>query len=416
MRKVTQIAAIAALLNVAVVPAAAQEPAPGAAGAPNLAVVTPPAAAVTVTDAIEQGVAFLVEHQNADGSFGRATSGRDYEVLADVPGSHQAFKVATTALCWMGLRDQKLVRTPEVEQAASRALRYVVDHALVKRPNGMEMYNVWSFGYGLRAIAEALQEGAPGASADELRAAATKVVSALEKYQVPDGGWGYYDFVAQTARPSGSSMSFTTATILVGLHEARGVGIEVPQAMLEKALRSVEVCRKEDGSYIYGWYLRYRPIMPVNDPKGSSMRSPACNLALRLNGSGITDDDLRLGLDLLVRHHRFAIAGSRRPIPHESWYQVSGYFYLYGHQYAAMCLELLPEDDQRRLWPNVVEAILKTRQPDGSFWDYPLYGYHKFYGTGYALMSLARCPPSIALTIEPAHPAPPPGPDAPGAQ
>jgi hypothetical protein len=35
--------------------------------------------------------------------------------------------------------------------------------------------------------------------------------------------------------------------------------------------------------------------------------------------------------------------------------------------------------------------VLKARQPDGSFWDYPLYGYHKAYGTGYAVATLARC-------------------------
>jgi hypothetical protein len=36
------------------------------------------------------------------------------------------------------------------------------------------------------------------------------------------------------------------------------------------------------------------------------------------------------------------------------------------------------------LWPPIARASLKIRQPDGSFWDYPMYGYHKFYGTGYA--------------------------------
>jgi hypothetical protein len=44
--------------------------------APNLAVVTPPAAKVSVDEAIRTGVAFLVAHQNKDGSFGHHTSGR----------------------------------------------------------------------------------------------------------------------------------------------------------------------------------------------------------------------------------------------------------------------------------------------------------------------------------------------------
>jgi hypothetical protein len=80
----------------------------------------------------------------------------------------------------------------------------------------------------------------------------------------------------------------------------------------------------------------------------------------------------------------------RRPIPHESWYQVSGYFYLYGYAYAAMVAQQLPEADQKRLWPKLVEQLLKCREPDGSYWDYPLYGFHKAYGTGLALMALAR--------------------------
>ncbi len=415
-------AAASWLAGAATASAGEAPPAPPPAGpeAPNLAVSAPPAADVTVARAIEDGVRFLLENQNADGSFGRHTSGRSWEVLADVPGSHQAFRAATTALCWMGLRDQEVRRGREVDEAEARALRWLVDHARVKRPNGMELYNVWAFGYGLRAMAQALRERAPGAGEMELRSAAAELVEALRLYQVPDGGWGYYDFEAQTYRPSGSSTSFTTATILIGLHEAAAAGIEVPRDLTDRAVRSVRICRKADGSYIYGWYLRYLPLMDVNEPKGSAMRTPACNLALRLFGADVSDDDLRVGLDHVVRHNRFAIAGVRRPIPHESWYQVSGYFYLYGHQYAAMCLELLEHEDRERFWPPVVRAILKTRQPDGSFWDYPLYGYHKFYGTGYALIALSRCPSEIAATIRPEAPvaaagAPPPAAPEPAA-
>ena len=100
---------------------------------------------------------------------------------------------------------------------------------------------------------------------------------------------------------------------------------------------------------------------------------------------------------------RFAVAGLRRPRPHESHYKVSGYFYLYGQQYAAMVLERMPKTDQKTYWPGVVKAVLKTRQQDGSYWDYPTYGYHKFYGTGYALIALSRVPKEIAKTIKPSE-------------
>jgi hypothetical protein len=124
------------------------------------------------------------------------------------------------------------------------------------------------------------------------------------------------------------------------------------------------------------------------------MRNQSCNLALRLfDPERLGRAELVKGLEQLRDNHRFAVAGLRRPQPHSSWYAVSGYFYLYGYQYAALVLGQVPEEDAARFRPFVEESILKTRQPDGSFWDYPTYDYHKFYGTGYALIALSLSPP-----------------------
>ena len=101
--------------------------------------------------------------------------------------------------------------------------------------------------------------------------------------------------------------------------------------------------------------------------------------------------------DLLVRHAGFQRAAVRRPIPHESWYAISGYFYLYGHAYASYVLTQQSADVQERLWPEMLEAVLWCRQPDGSYWDYPLYSYHKPYGTGFALQVLNRVPRDTQL-------------------
>mgnify|MGYP002848887534 FL=1 len=60
--------------------------------------------------------------------------------------------------------------------------------------------------------------------------------------------------------------------------------------------------------------------------------------------------------------------------------------------YAAMMMEQLPEVDRIRNGKDLVSAVLLCRQPDGSFWDYPLYSYHKPYGTAYAIMALSRVP------------------------
>ncbi len=372
----------------------------GGQEAPNLAVKMPPAGQVTVAKAIRTGVDYLVKSQNKNGSYGKFTSGRSWEIMAKVPGSHHAFQAATTALCWMGLQDAGY-KTPESQAAAKKALAWLVKHARVKRASAVEMYNIWALAYGLRALSQALRTGADGASPGELHSAAAELVKAIQIYQVPDGGFGYYDFEAKTYNPSGTGMSFTTGTVLVALDEARRAEVKVPERLINRAVKSVRTCRKKDGSYLYGGYLKYRPTMGVNQPKGSSMRTQTCNLALRMFKGGVTLDDLRAGLRDLEKYHRFAIAGVRRPIPHESWYQVSGYFYLYGQMYGAMVISLLPEKDQQRFWPGLVRSVLKCRQPDGSYWDYPIYGYGKAYGTGYALMALGRCPEKIAETIKP---------------
>lgn len=101
--------------------------------------------------------------------------------------------------------------------------------------------------------------------------------------------------------------------------------------------------------------------------------------------------------DLRVRHGGFRRAGERRPMPHESWYASSGHFYLYGHAYAAYVQQQQSPAVQQRLWPEMLVAVLYCRQPDGPYWDYPLYSYHRPYGTGFASQVPDRMPRDTRL-------------------
>ena len=247
----------------------------------------------------------------------------------------------------------------------------------------------------------ALQKHSPGAEPEQIRATMNKIVEKLGVLQSPEGGWSYLDFSFPGRKPT-SSNSFTAATVMVGLYEAREAGIEVPQKVIDRAVRYVWSQRTSEGNYFYSVGWKNRPAGRINRPQGSSMRNQACNFALHLfDSKKMGLDKMRVGLEQLRDNHRFAIAGLRRPRPHESWYAVSGYFYLYGQQYAALVLDRMPEEDRRVFWPGLVKSILKTRQKDGSYWDYPTYNYHKFYGTGYALIALSRCPKEIAAKLKP---------------
>ena len=83
--------------------------------------------------------------------------------------------------------------------------------------------------------------------------------------------------------------------------------------------------------------------------------------------------------------------GRKRPIPHEAWFQVAGYFYYYGHYYGALCIEALPESQRGLFQAHMAQTIIPKQEKDGSWWDYPLYDYHQPYGTAFAVMTLVRC-------------------------
>ena len=369
------------LLTGAAAPAAAQEDPPSAPERP----------ATDVAAVVDDAVAWLVANQAADGSWGSHHSPRPIEVLASIPGSQEAFRVATTALCVTAL--QECPRAGEAgAKAVEKAIEWLLDHYDVKRQSGLEHYNVWSVGYTLQAFGERLGAQPEHPRAADMRAACEHLMRKLVQYQTLDGGWGYLSINGvPTFQPSDTSMSFTTATILVGVDRARRAGVELPEEATARAVDHVKRSRLSDGAFLYGEYLKYVPRAGINQRKGSACRNPLCHYALDLFGEAPAEDAYVESLrDLLVRHAGFQKAAVRRPIPHESWYAVSGYFYLYGHAYGAYVLERLPEQQQRELWPALVEAVMYCHQPDGSFWDYPLYSYHKPYGTAFALIALTR--------------------------
>lgn len=363
-----------------------------AAAVPRLDPVPPPSSA-ELEDSIRRGVDFLVGYQNPNGSWGSATRTKGLNIYAPIPGAHHAFRAAVTALSIMALIDSKDAR-PEVQASIDRGETWLIENlGIVRRATPDAIYNVWAHGYALQALV-LLQQRRPDdvARQTKLRELIDLQIDLLARYASVDGGWGYYDFDVGAQQPAASSTSFTNAAILVALKEAQQAGIEPPKKMVDKAVAATKRQRLPDFSYLYGEYLQWVPRMGINRPGGSLGRSQACNLALRMWGDeAVTDQVLTDWLDRLFARNGWLDIGRKRPVPHEAWMQVAGYFYYFGHYYAARCIEELPLEKRPEFQAHMARTILPKQETDGSWWDFPFYDYHQPYGTAFAVMTLARC-------------------------
>jgi len=392
-RILTCAAAIAAGAVVTCVARAEPAAPPQAEVGPKPATVEPLPAA-DLEAALDRGVKFLLSSQREDGSWGSADNSKGgIDIYAPPPGGHHAFRAGVTALCVSALvesgRDDAAAR-----EAIDRGAAWLLEKLpKLRRATPDALYNVWGHAYGIEALALLHRRQAGDAAAQSRIVDCIKgQVELLDRYETVDGGWGYYDFDVGSKKPAGSPNSFTTATVLLALADARDLGIEVPQKLFDRGLASVRRQMKPDRSYLYGEYLKYVPQHPVNLPAGSLGRSQACNALLRrLGDKDVTDAATVTWLERLFARNGWLDLGRKKPIPHESWFAVAGYFFFYGHFYAAECIESLPAAVRPPLQDQLARLLLPLQEPNGCWWDYPFYDYHMQYGTAFAVRTLVRC-------------------------
>ena len=369
-----------------------------------------PATAVEKTDApgleearasIAAATAFMLDAQNEDGSWGGPA--RPAHEFWSNPETHRAWTVATTALVCMTILD--MTPSDATDAAYSRGIDYLLSQGLVKRPSDWDVDNTWAYVYGIQAFTRAVTDGrfAGTPKHEKLRAATQAVIDKLLSYQTPSGGWGYYDTDAYTRRPAWAT-SFMTAVGVIGLLEARQAGFVVDEKHLKAAVRAVERSRLPSGAYTYSVEAIPSPggATWIDQVKGSLSRIQVCNLALLLAGRDVSIEDLTTGLDQFFTHHRFLDVARKKPWPHEAYYLNSGYFYFFGHYYAALVIERLPAKDRAPYWSKLRHEIIKTQEKDGSMWDFYLNSYGKPYGVAYSVMALEA---SLAVDVPPTKPA-----------
>ena len=123
---------------------------------------------------------------------------------------------------------------------------------------------------------------------------------------------------------------------------------------------------------------------------------------LSLGLGGVTTETLLRGIEHLRDTHHYLEIGRGRVRPHEAFYRNSGYYYYFGHFYAARVLAACPASARRaELARWLASVMINDHNPDGSWFDYPLYGYGKAYATGYGLLTLQVLRPLVAQATTP---------------
>ena len=110
-----------------------------------------------------------------------------------------------------------------------------------------------------------------------------------------------------------------------------------------------------------------------------------------MHGRDITRDELLSGARDFREHHHFIEIGKGRPYPHEAWYYTAGYYFLFGHYYASLVFNELDEAVRHDYAQWLARTMWRLQDPDGSWFDFPLFGYAKAYGTAYAILTLENC-------------------------
>lgn len=324
--------------------------------------------------AVERGLAWLAEHQEANGGWHGKIGYKlnaDYRITSD--GGH----VGVTALAGMAfLAGGHLPGRGEHGETVEKALAFVLnatqDDGYITR-TGTRMY---SHAFATLFLAEIFGM----THRQDVRAKLQKAVDFIVDTQNPEGGWRYVPFAPE------SDMSIVVCQVLA-LRAARNIGIRVPRSTVDRAAKYVvDSAITEDSRRSFHPSAYQNEIGAFHYQKGRGSRSSFSLTAAgvtALHGVGIySDDAIRRGLDYLRKHLVSFNSQYGRGDGH--------YFFWYGHYYGVQAMYTAGTSYQINYWEPYFETVrselLGMQNPDGS-WPNRV-GPGKAFGTAMGVLIL----------------------------
>ena len=220
-RPIAVFTAAAAVLALAVGPAAAQEK-----------------KKVDVEETVKKGLVWLARQQATDGSW--SSSGQYPTVCTGLAGMAMLMEGSTMR---EGKYSDNIVKA--VEWFANRSQTSGL-LGIPTNPTEAGRY-IYGHGFGLMFLACAYGEEDDKDRRKKLEKLIQKAVDFSGKAQTKQGGWGY----VSAADGGGFDEGSTTITQLQGLRAARNAGIAVPKGVIDNATEYLRKCTTPRGGVIY---------------------------------------------------------------------------------------------------------------------------------------------------------------------
>ncbi|MFT7668153.1 MAG: hypothetical protein ACI8X5_000840 [Planctomycetota bacterium] len=342
-------------------------------------------------DELDNVLCFLVGSQHADGSWGVPVPD-DLNELGFAFDSYYAWNQAANALALMALMEAP--ESPERAYALEGGLDWLCRTRLAHRGSNWDVDSTWPSLYGFVCLVQAAGDerfAKDAIAREKFQRRAMEFYEDLVRRQTPDGGWVYYDDPPFTVKPTWGT-SFCTALVLPALFDAEYMGWPVDPEVTLRARSVIERCALPNGAYSYSYNLVMggHGGMSINQVPGSLGRIQVCNWALaRAGDPRVTDDLVREGLEQFFEQHAYLDMVRTRPKPHEGWFANAGYFYFFGHYYAAKAIALLPVEEHEAWHRRLRYHVTKTLSVEGSCSDFMASSYQITAGSSYAALVLA---------------------------
>ena len=278
-------------------------------------------------EAVDRGLAYLVEQQHPEGAFGSGTVYQSNVAVTSLAG---------LALVASGDTPGRGRYGKQVDLAIDYLLSQSHPSGYVVASESMSHGPMYGHGFSTLFLAEVYGM----AHQQRLRDALEKAVRLIVNSQQKEGGWRYYP------DSQDADISVTVCQVMA-LRAARNCGLTVPKQTIERSVAYVKQCQNPDGGYRYQLARRAESQFP---------RSAAAVVALY--SAGIYEGrEIDRGLQYLTQFQ-----------PRGAGVRYESHYY-YGHYYAVQVMWQAGGEYWMQWYPAIRDELLRKQLPDGRWPD-----------------------------------------------